>query len=118
MKLDASARRTAEASGVDIRFYEIIYKLTEDIELALKGLLEPEFREVDTGKAEVLQVFPASKTEKAAGSRVVDGTIHRSDNVRILRREKLVWEGKIASLRRGRDDVREVNQGSECGILF
>ena len=79
-----SARRTADTAGVDIRFYDIIYKLTEDIELALKGLLEPEFQEVETGRAEVLQIFPASKTERAAGSRVVDGTIHRSDNVRIF----------------------------------
>ena len=116
-KLDASARRAADTSGVDIRFYDIIYKLTEDIEAALKGLLDPVYQEVVTGHAEVLAIFPASKTEKAAGSKVVDGTLHRSDQVRILRREKVVFEGKIASLRRGRDDAREINTGFECGIL-
>ena len=116
-KLDASARRAADTSGVDIRFYDIIYKLTEDIEAALKGLLDPVYQEVVTGHAEVLAIFPASKTEKAAGSKVVDGTLHRSDQVRILRRDKVVFEGKIASLRRGRDDAREINTGFECGIL-
>jgi translation initiation factor IF-2 len=118
VRLDPAARRSADSAGVDIRFYDIIYKLTEDIELALKGLVEPEFREVETGRAEVLQIFPASKTEKAAGSRVIDGTIHRSDNVRVLRSERVIWEGKIASLRRGRDDAREVSQGMECGVLL
>jgi translation initiation factor IF-2 len=117
VKLDPSARRTAESAGVDIRFYDVIYKLTEDIEAALKGMEEPVFQEVVTGHAEVLQIFSASKHEKAAGSRVIDGTIHRSDNVRVLRREKVVFEGRIASLRRGRDDAREVNSGFECGIL-
>jgi translation initiation factor IF-2 len=117
VKLDPSARRAAESSGVDIRFYDIIYKLTEDIEAALQGMLDPVFEEVVTGHAEVLAIFPASKTEKAAGSRVLDGTIHRNDQVRILRKERVVFEGKIQSLRRGRDDVREVNTGYECGIL-
>jgi translation initiation factor IF-2 len=118
VKLDPSARRTAESSGVDIRFYDIIYKLTEDIEAALQGMQEPVFQEVVTGHAEVLQIFSASKHEKAAGSRVLDGTIHRADSVRVLRRDKVVFEGKIASLRRGRDDAREVNTGFECGILI
>jgi translation initiation factor IF-2 len=116
--MEPSARRAAEVAGVDVRFYEIIYKLTEDIEAALRGMLDPVFQEVVTGHAEVLQVFPASKTEKAAGSRVVDGTIHRGDNVRVLRNQKVVHEGRIMSLRRGRDDAREVNSGFECGILI
>jgi translation initiation factor IF-2 len=116
-KMEPSARRAAEVAGVDVRFYEIIYKVTEDIEAALRGMLDPVYQEVVTGHAEVLQVFPASKTEKAAGSRVVDGTIHRGDNVRVLRNQKVVHEGRIVSLRRGRDDAREVNSGFECGIL-
>jgi translation initiation factor IF-2 len=116
-KLEPSARRAAEVAGVDVRFYEIIYKVTEDIEAALRGMLDPVFQEVVTGHAEVLQIFPASKTEKAAGTRVVDGTIHRGDNVRVLRNQKVVHEGRIVSLRRGRDDAREVNSGFECGIL-
>jgi len=118
VRLDPSAKRAADASSVDVRFYDIIYKLTEDVEAALKGMLDPVFQEVVTGHAEVLQVFPASKTEKAAGSRVVDGVIHRSDNVRLIRKDKVVCDSKVASLRRGRDDVKEVNTGFECGILL
>jgi translation initiation factor IF-2 len=117
VRADVSARRAGDTAGVDIRFYDIIYKLTEDIEAALRGLLDPVFQEVVTGHAQVLQVFPASKTEKAAGSRVLDGTIHRGDNVRILRNDKVVLEARIGSLRRGRDDAKEVNSGYECGIL-
>jgi translation initiation factor IF-2 len=116
-KMEPSARRAAEVAGVDVRFYEIIYKVTEDIQAALRGMLDPVYQEVVTGHAEVLQVFPASKTEKAAGSRVTDGTIHRGDSVRVLRNQRVVHEGRINSLRRGRDDVREVNSGFECGIL-
>ncbi len=117
VKLDPSARRAADVADVDIRFYDIIYKLTEDIEAALRGLLDPVYTEVVTGHAEVLQVFAASKTEKAAGSRVVDGIIHRGDQVRVIRNEKVVHDGKIGSLRRGRDDAREVATGFECGIM-
>jgi translation initiation factor IF-2 len=118
VRLDPSARRAAEVSDVDVRFYEIIYKLTEDIEAALQGMLDPIFQEVVTGHAEVLQIFSVSKTERAAGSRVLDGTIHRSDSVRLLRNDKVIFEGRISSLRRGRDDAREVNSGYECGILL
>ena len=118
VRLDPAARRPAEVSEVDVRFYDIIYKLTEDIEAALQGMLDPVFKEVITGHAEVLQIFAISKTEKVAGSRVVDGTIHRSDQARLLRDGKVVFEGKIGSLRRGRDDAREVNSGYECGILL
>jgi translation initiation factor IF-2 len=117
VKLDPSARRAAEVSDVDIRFYDIIYKLTEDIEAALKGMLDPVFTEVVTGHAEVLQVFSTTKTERVAGSKVIDGTVHRSDQVRVLRNEKVVYEGKVGSLRRGRDDAREVATGYECGIM-
>jgi translation initiation factor IF-2 len=118
VRLDPSARRASDVTGVDVRFYDIIYKLTEDIEAALRGLLDPVYHEVVTGHAEVLQVFPASKTEKAAGSRVVDGTVHRGDNVRVIRNERLVHEDRISSLRRGREDAKEVNTGFECGILL
>ncbi|MGH2386974.1 MAG: translation initiation factor IF-2 [Chloroflexota bacterium] len=117
VKLDPAARRAAEASDVDIRFYDIIYKLTEDIEAALRGMLDPIYTEVVTGHAEVLQVFSTTKTERAAGSRVIDGTIHRGDQVRVLRNEQVVHEGKVGSLRRGRDDAREVATGFECGIM-
>jgi translation initiation factor IF-2 len=118
VRLDAGAKNAVTATGVDVRFYDIIYKLTEDIEAALKGMLDPSFQDVVTGHAEVLQIFPASKTEKAAGSKIIDGTVHRGDSVRVLRHDKVVGETKIASLRRGRDDSREVNSGFECGIVL
>ena len=118
VRLDAGAKNAVTATGVDVRFYDIIYKLTEDIEAALKGMLDPSYQDVVTGHAEVLQIFPASKTEKAAGSKIIDGTVHRGDSVRVLRHDKVVGETKIASLRRGRDDSREVNSGFECGIVL
>ena len=118
VRLDPGAKNAVSATGVDVRFYDIIYKLTEDIEAALKGMLDPSYEDVVTGHAEVLQIFPASKTEKAAGSRIVDGTVHRGDSVRVLRNDKVVGETKVASLRRGRDDAREVNAGFECGIVL
>ncbi len=118
VRLDAGAKNAVSATGVDVRFYDIIYKLTEDIEAALRGMLDPSYEDVVTGHAEVLQIFPASKTEKAAGSKIIDGTVHRADNVRVLRNDKVVGESKVVSLRRGRDDAREVNSGFECGIVL
>jgi translation initiation factor IF-2 len=117
VKADGAALREAEKEGVDIRYYAIIYKLIEDIEAALKGMLEPTYREVIDGHAEILQTFKAGKTV-IAGCRVTDGKIVRSSQVRILRKTEKVFDGKMASLRRGKDDVREVLSGYECGILF
>ncbi len=113
---DAGARRLAETEGVSIRLYEIIYRLTEDIEKALKGMLAPTFREVVTGRAEVLAVFTVSKFGNIAGCKVVQGEIRRNGRVRVIRNEKQIFEGEIASLKIMRDDVREVRQGFECGI--
>jgi translation initiation factor IF-2 len=114
---DHAARRTAEAMGVDVRFYTIIYKLTEDLQAALKGLLEPVYRDVVHARAEVRAVFPAGR-HKAAGCLVLDGTLVRGSTVRVLRRGATVGEGKITSLRRMREDVREVNAGTECGLVL
>ena len=115
---DAAARRLAEAEGVSIRLYEIIYRLTEDIEKALKGMLEPEFKEVPMGKAEVLAVFNISKVGNIAGCRVTQGEVRRNGKARVLRAGKVIFEGDISSLKHERDDVREVRQGYDCGISF
>jgi translation initiation factor IF-2 len=118
VKVDSAAQRVAGANGVDIRSYEVIYKLVDDIDAALKGLLEPVYKEQVDGHAEVMQLFKAGRTTIIGGSRVTDGKIPRSDQVRVQRGGKTVWTGAIASLRRGKEDVREVAQGFECGIVL
>jgi translation initiation factor IF-2 len=115
-KIDPQARRTAEAERVDVRLYDIIYKLTDDIEAALKGMLEPEIVEVVEGRAEVRQIFRVGKSTVIAGSFVTDGRIVRNAGARIYRGGKVITSDRIDSLRRFRDDVREVTQGYECGI--
>jgi translation initiation factor IF-2 len=115
-KLDPQARRTAEAEKVDVRLYDIIYKLTDDIEAALKGMLEPEIVEQVEGRAEVRQIFRVGKSTVIAGSIVTDGHIPRTAGVRVYRNGKLIATDKLDSLRRFRDDVRDVAQGYECGI--
>ncbi len=118
VKADGAALREAQKEGVDIRYYEVIYKLIDDIQAALVGMLEPTYREVIDGHAEVLQTFKAGKTTVIAGCRITDGKITRSSQARILRKNEKVFEGKIASLRRGKDDAREVATGYECGIVM
>jgi translation initiation factor IF-2 len=118
VKADGAAQRMAAIQGVDIRYYEVIYKLVDDIEAALKGLLEPVYREQVDGHAEILQLFKAGRNTIIGGCRVTDGKISRGAQVRVLRGGKSVWTGPIGSLRRGKDDVREVLQGFECGIVL
>jgi translation initiation factor IF-2 len=118
VQADVSARRVAEKEGVDIRLYEIIYRMTEDIEKALKGMLEPEVKEKVIGRAQVLAVFAASKFGRVAGCRVTDGELRRNAKVRLFRGTDLVYEGDMGSLRIGKEDVREVKQGYECGVGF
>lgn len=118
VKADGAAQREAQKEGVDIRYYNVIYKLTDDIQAALVGMLEPTFREVIEGHAEVVQIFKAGKTTVIAGCRISDGKITRSSQARVLRKNEKVYEGKIGSLRRGKDDVREVVSGYECGIVL
>jgi len=118
VKADGAALREAQKEGVDIRYYNVIYKLTDDIQAALVGMLEPTFREVVEGHAEVVQIFKAGKNVVIAGCRITDGKITRSSQARVLRKGEKVHEGKIGSLRRGKDDVREVNTGYECGIIL
>jgi translation initiation factor IF-2 len=114
-KITETARRAADAEGVEVRLYDIIYKLTDDIDAALKGLLEPEIIEVIEGRAEVRQVFRVGKSTVIAGSYVTDGRIVRG-GARVWRSGKVVATDRIDSLRRFRDDVREVATGFECGI--
>ncbi len=116
VQADTPARRLAESEGVSIRLYEIIYRLTEDIEKALTGMLEPEFKENHLGKAEVLAVFKISKLGNIAGCRVREGEIRRSGKVRVLRGSQTIFEGEISSLKHEKDDVRDVRQGLDCGI--
>ena len=114
----ASVRNEAQTKGVEIRLYSIIYKVIEDIESALKGMLAPEFEEVVTGQAEVRSLFKLSKVGTIAGCYVTDGVIERNSLVRILRDGIVVYEGKMASLKRFKDDVKEVKYGFECGITI
>jgi translation initiation factor IF-2 len=114
---DASAREMAEHEGVEIRTYRVIYELIEDIEAALKGMLAPELRERVHGQAEVRDTFRIPRGV-AAGCMVTHGEIPRNAQVRLLRDGVVVWEGRIGSLRRVKDDVREVAQGFECGIVL
>jgi translation initiation factor IF-2 len=116
VQADGSARRLADSEGVSIRLYNIIYRLTEDVEKALKGMLEPEERQTVIGHAEVRAVFKISKIGNIAGCLVTDGEIRRNAHMRVLRRGEKIFEGSIGSLRHLQDDVREVRQGFECGI--
>jgi translation initiation factor IF-2 len=113
---DPGARRMAEAEGVDIRLYDIIYRLTEDVEKALKGLLEPEMRKVVLGRAEVRRVFRIPKIGNIAGCLVVQGEIRRGARARVLRGADEIFDGTITSLRHEKEDMREMREGFECGI--
>jgi translation initiation factor IF-2 len=113
---DKRSRELAEQSDVEIRTYEIIYKLLEDLEAAMLGLLSPVFEEIVTGEAEVREVFRVPRVGAVAGCYVRDGKITRGSKVRFLREGTVIWKGTIQSLRRFKDDVREVASGFECGI--
>ena len=116
VQADVAARRLADKEGVDIRLYDIIYRLTEDVEKALKGMLAPEFTEKPIGKAVVLQVFGLSKGGKIAGCRVTEGEVKRNGKIRVTRGKDIVYEGEVGSLKHEKEDVREMRQGFECGI--
>uniref|UniRef100_UPI000688958E translation initiation factor IF-2 n=1 Tax=Ilumatobacter nonamiensis TaxID=467093 RepID=UPI000688958E len=113
---DGKARKAAEQAEVEIRTYEIIYKLLEDIEQAMIGMLDPEFEEQVTGEAEVREIFRVPKQGAIAGCMVTSGVITRGSKVRFLREGTIIWKGAIASLRRFKDDAREVREGFECGV--
>ncbi|MBF6612292.1 MAG: translation initiation factor IF-2 [Chloroflexi bacterium] len=113
---DAAAKRAADKSRIDIRFYDIIYKLSEDIEKAMAGMLDPTYHDVTEGYAEVRAVFRLPKNEQAAGLIITEGHVTRNSQVRLLRNGTVMYDGTISALKRFKDDVREVAQGYECGI--
>jgi translation initiation factor IF-2 len=115
-RVEAGARRMADAEGVDIHLYDIIYNLVDDVEKALKGMLEPHYVDVIEGRAEVRAVFPSGKKKKVAGVMVTEGKISRGASVRVRRGDKILHESTIESLRRFKDDVSEVAAGYECGV--
>ncbi len=118
VEADQATRRLAETERVDIRMYDVIYRLTEDIEKALKGMLEPEKRVVELGQAEVLEIFRIPKVGKVAGCRVLEGEIRRNARMRVMRDEENLHEGPVASLRHEKEDVNEIREGFECGIAL
>jgi len=113
---DRKSRELAESEGVDLRLYEVIYQVLEDVQQALVGMLKPEFEEIVTGDAEVREVFSIPRIGKVAGCYVTNGVIRRGSKVRFLREGVVIWNGEIASLKRFKEDVREVQNGFECGI--
>ena len=115
---DTTAKQLAEQEGVDLRLYRVIYQAIEDVEAAMKGMLDPVFEEKVIGHAEVRQLFKASGIGTIAGSYVLDGTFQRGCKVRITRDEEQIYEGELASLKRFKDDVKEVRAGYECGLVF
>ncbi|MGZ3809359.1 MAG: EF-Tu/IF-2/RF-3 family GTPase, partial [Bacteriovorax sp.] len=118
MRPVTSARKMAEDKGVDIKNYSVIYELINDVKLALEGLLVPEFVEEFIGRAEVREVFNIPKAGVIAGSYVIDGKIAQGCNIRLLRNGKIMHDGKLSSLKRFKDDVKEVKNGYECGIAL
>ena len=118
VQADVDGRRLAEKEGVDIRLYEIIYRMTEDIEKALKGMLEPKLIEKIIGRAQVLDVFTASKFGKVAGCKCTEGELRRGARVRLFRGADMIYEGDLSSLRHEKEDVKEIRQGYECGVGF
>jgi translation initiation factor IF-2 len=116
VRADASARKLVDEEGIDLRYYSVIYDLVDDIKLAISGLLSPEVREQIVGIAEVKEVFRSPKFGDIAGCIVTSGVVKRSNPIRVLRDNVVIYEGELESLRRFKDDVNEVKSGTECGI--
>lgn len=118
VRANKEAAAAAKRNGIEIRYYNIIYDLVDDIKKAMSGLLAPTLRETMLGNAQILEVFNISKVGKVAGCRVTDGTVERGANVRLIRDNVVVHEGKLSTLKRFKDEVREVQSGQECGMAF
>jgi translation initiation factor IF-2 len=118
VRANAQARAHAERDGIEIRYYNIIYDLVDDIRKAMSGLLSPERRETFLGNAEILEIFNISKVGKVAGCRVTEGRVERGASVRLIRDNVVIHEGKLSTLKRFKDEVREVQAGQECGMAF
>jgi translation initiation factor IF-2 len=118
VRANKEAAAAAKRNGIEIRYYNIIYDLVDDVKKAMSGLLAPTLRETMLGNAEILEIFNISKVGKVAGCRVTDGTVERGANVRLIRDNVVVHEGKLSTLKRFKDEVREVQAGQECGMAF
>jgi translation initiation factor IF-2 len=118
VRANKEAREAAERAGVEIRYYNIIYNLVDDVKQAMSGLLAPTVRETLLGNAQILEIFKVSKVGNVAGCRVTDGTVERGANVRLLRDNVVIHDGKLSQLKRFKDDAREVTAGQECGMAF
>jgi translation initiation factor IF-2 len=116
VRADSAARRLVDESGIEVRYYSIIYDVIDDIRAAVQGLLSPEIRETIVGVAAVRDVFHSSKLGAIAGCLVMSGTVKRKNPIRVLRDNVVIYEGELESLRRFKDDVNEVRSGTECGI--
>jgi translation initiation factor IF-2 len=116
VRADNAAKRVVESEGLDLRYYKVIYDLVDDVRDALSGMLSPEVREDIVGIAEVREVFESKKLGQIAGSMVIEGTISRSKQIRVLRDNVVIFEGELESLRRFKDEVQSVSSGTECGI--
>ncbi|MFZ0196008.1 MAG: translation initiation factor IF-2, partial [Pseudolabrys sp.] len=118
VRANKEAREAAERAGIEIRYYNIIYDLVDDVKKAMSGLLPPTLRETMLGNAQILEIFKVSKVGNIAGCKVTDGTVERGANVRLIRDNVVIHEGKLSQLKRFKDDVREVGAGIECGMAF
>jgi translation initiation factor IF-2 len=116
VRADALARKLAESSGVDLRYYNIIYEAVDEVKAALSGMLSPEKKESVTGQVEIRQVFRISKVGAVAGCMVLSGVVKRNSRVRLLRDNVVLFDGELDSLKRFKDDVKEVKEGFECGL--
>ena len=115
-RADAQSRKLAESLGVDLRYYTIIYDAVDEVKAALSGMLSPEKKEAVIGLVEIRQVFKISRVGTVAGCYVLDGLVRRGSQVRLLRNNVVVWTGELDSLKRFKDDVKEVKSGFECGL--
>ena len=118
VRANPQARAAAEAAGIEIRYYNIIYDLVDDVKAAMSGLLSPERRETFLGNAEILEIFDITKVGKIAGCRVTEGKVERGAGVRLIRDDVVIHEGTLKTLKRFKDEVAEVPGGQECGMAF
>ena len=118
VRANAQARDAARQTGIEIRYYSVIYDLVDDVKAAMSGLLSPELRETFIGNAQILEVFNISKVGKVAGCRVTEGNVRRGAKVRLIRDDVVIHEGTLSTLKRFKDEVKEVLSGQECGMAF
>jgi len=118
VRANTQAREAARQAGIEIRYYSVIYDLVDDIKAAMSGMLSPELRETFLGNAQILEVFNISKVGKVAGCRVTEGVVRRGAHVRLIRDDVVIHEGKLSTLKRFKDEVKEVQSGQECGMAF